>query len=190
MCRVGQNHIYTVYIRYFWQGNHQIYGHIRCIYTVLANPTYVYWGRRVPVVSSAITLSTKKSSSHTFRLQVSIWLPLCARVPGLYLCRPTAAFDEDAKPYPWFNRPTGEPKAEGAGLSRVLRKKCSLVCAMHTLDPQSKFTGQQVVVWSCLVLCVPGICAFEPTLTWLRRSKFVGWSCWPRLLSLGLINLF
>jgi len=36
--RVGQNHIYTVYIRYFWQGNHQIYGHIRCIYTVLANP--------------------------------------------------------------------------------------------------------------------------------------------------------
>ena len=38
-CRVGQNHIYTVYIRYFWQGNHQIYGHIRCIYTVLANPS-------------------------------------------------------------------------------------------------------------------------------------------------------
>jgi hypothetical protein len=24
--RVGQNHVYTVYIRYFWQGNHQIYG--------------------------------------------------------------------------------------------------------------------------------------------------------------------
>jgi hypothetical protein len=41
MCRVGQNHIYTVYIRYFWQGNHQIYGHIRCIYTVLANTTHV-----------------------------------------------------------------------------------------------------------------------------------------------------
>jgi hypothetical protein len=36
--RVGQNHIYTVYVRYFWQGNHQKYGHIRCIYTVLANP--------------------------------------------------------------------------------------------------------------------------------------------------------
>ena len=42
MYRVGQNHIYTVYIRYFGQGNHQIYGHIRCIYTVLANPTYVF----------------------------------------------------------------------------------------------------------------------------------------------------
>jgi len=37
--RVGQNHIYTVYIRYFWQGNHPLYVHIRCIYTVLANPT-------------------------------------------------------------------------------------------------------------------------------------------------------
>jgi hypothetical protein len=24
--RVGQNHVYTVYIRYFWQGNHHIYG--------------------------------------------------------------------------------------------------------------------------------------------------------------------
>ena len=38
LCKVGQNHIYTVYVRYIWQGNHQIYGHIRCIYTVLANP--------------------------------------------------------------------------------------------------------------------------------------------------------
>jgi len=39
MHRVGQNHIYTVCIRYFWQGNHWIYGHMRCIFTVLANPT-------------------------------------------------------------------------------------------------------------------------------------------------------
>jgi hypothetical protein len=31
-----------VYIRFFWQGFYQIYGHIRCIYTVLANPTYTY----------------------------------------------------------------------------------------------------------------------------------------------------
>jgi hypothetical protein len=30
---------YTVYTRYFWQGNHQIYGHKRYVYTVLANPT-------------------------------------------------------------------------------------------------------------------------------------------------------
>ena len=40
--RVGQNHICTVCIRYLRQGNHQgnhhLYGHIRCIYTVLANP--------------------------------------------------------------------------------------------------------------------------------------------------------
>jgi len=25
-------YIYTVFTRYFWQANHQIYGHIRCIY--------------------------------------------------------------------------------------------------------------------------------------------------------------
>ena len=37
--RVGQDRIYTVYIRYFWQGNHQIYGHIRYIYRILANPS-------------------------------------------------------------------------------------------------------------------------------------------------------
>jgi hypothetical protein len=40
MTRVGQNHIFTVYIRYFWQENHQIYGHIQCIYTVMANPKH------------------------------------------------------------------------------------------------------------------------------------------------------
>ena len=33
-CRVGQSHIYTVYTRYVWQVNDQIYGPIRCIYTV------------------------------------------------------------------------------------------------------------------------------------------------------------
>jgi hypothetical protein len=37
--RVGQNHIYTVYIRYFWQKNHRIYGVYIRTYTVLANPT-------------------------------------------------------------------------------------------------------------------------------------------------------
>jgi hypothetical protein len=30
-----------VYIRYTWQGNHHTYGHIRCRYTVLANPSYI-----------------------------------------------------------------------------------------------------------------------------------------------------
>ena len=30
--RVGQNYIYMVYIRYFWQGTHLKHDHIRCIY--------------------------------------------------------------------------------------------------------------------------------------------------------------
>ena len=47
-CRVGQDHICTVYIRYLWQGNHQIYGHIRCINTVLTNPTNERCERRAP----------------------------------------------------------------------------------------------------------------------------------------------
>ena len=42
--------IYTVYVRYFWQVNHQIYGHIHCIYTVQANPknraVVASWGGR------------------------------------------------------------------------------------------------------------------------------------------------
>jgi len=33
--------IYGLYIRYFWQGNHHTYGHIRCRYMVLANPKYL-----------------------------------------------------------------------------------------------------------------------------------------------------
>jgi hypothetical protein len=41
VCRVGQNHICTVYIRCFWQGNHQLYGHIRGIYTVLVNSNHL-----------------------------------------------------------------------------------------------------------------------------------------------------
>ena len=40
--RVGQNHTCTVYVRYFWQGNYQIYGHVRCVYTMLANPNHSY----------------------------------------------------------------------------------------------------------------------------------------------------
>jgi len=40
MFRVGQNCIYTACIWFLWQGDHQIYGHIRCMYTILANPTH------------------------------------------------------------------------------------------------------------------------------------------------------
>jgi len=35
----GQNHMYTMYIRHCWQGNHQIYGQKQSICKVLANPT-------------------------------------------------------------------------------------------------------------------------------------------------------
>jgi len=41
--RVGQNHICTVYVRYLWQRNRQIYGHARCICTyILYIYTHIY----------------------------------------------------------------------------------------------------------------------------------------------------
>ena len=55
--RVDQNHIYTIYIRYFWQGNHQIYGHIRCIYTDLVNPShisYIYTDSHVQCIYTTV----------------------------------------------------------------------------------------------------------------------------------------
>jgi hypothetical protein len=68
--------IYIVYIRYFWQGNHQIHGHIRCIYTVLANPSqqgialyfshfYTDGGTRAAVVVCHSTVAKRLSTSHT-----------------------------------------------------------------------------------------------------------------------------
>jgi len=61
MNRVGQNHMYTVYIRYFWLENHQIYGVYTRIYTVLANPSYEPQlrhrpGSQVAIVQVAILL--------------------------------------------------------------------------------------------------------------------------------------
>ena len=48
MTRVGQNHICTVYVRYQWQGHQQIYGHLRCIYTVLANHIHLVLLHSIP----------------------------------------------------------------------------------------------------------------------------------------------
>jgi hypothetical protein len=45
-CRVGQNGIYMVYIRYFWQGNPHTYGHLRYVYIWC---TYSIFGREIPI---------------------------------------------------------------------------------------------------------------------------------------------
>ena len=42
MYKVGQTHIYTVYIRCFWLGNRQIHGVYIRVNTVLANPMRMY----------------------------------------------------------------------------------------------------------------------------------------------------
>jgi hypothetical protein len=40
LIRVGQNHMNTVYIRYVWQGDHQMYDLKRCTCAVLAIPKF------------------------------------------------------------------------------------------------------------------------------------------------------
>jgi hypothetical protein len=58
--------LYThmVYIRYFQQGNPHTYGHIRCVYTVLASPTYASGLSSFCPVSDACTYSHVQSCTH------------------------------------------------------------------------------------------------------------------------------
>jgi hypothetical protein len=51
-------YVYTVYIRYFKQGNHHTYGHIRCVCTVLANPIN---GRTIVLDAIMVAISWLKS---------------------------------------------------------------------------------------------------------------------------------
>jgi len=85
LCRVGQNHIYNIYIRDSWQKNHQIYGHIRCIYTVLANPTFVWvcffaWAQP----------NRSKHAAYEFRLLLMLsaftWPRFVTRVGQNHIC--------------------------------------------------------------------------------------------------------
>ena len=74
MLRVGQNHIYTVCIQYFWLGNHHICGHIRRIYTVLANPTHARTERLLHVCRSGEAEGTHACLHWTtIAARVHIW---------------------------------------------------------------------------------------------------------------------
>ena len=54
----------TIYIRYFWQGNKQIHGHIWCIYTVLANPTYILKQRSIGATSEVYLFPAKVGAKY------------------------------------------------------------------------------------------------------------------------------
>ena len=58
-------------------GDHPIYGHIRCIYTVMANPSYI-----CACTHTRLCL-TVDSCVHEFEL---LLLYVCAH--GLHMCRP------------------------------------------------------------------------------------------------------
>ena len=69
--RVGMNCTYTVHLRYFWQGNHQIYGHIRCTYTIQANPMYTFGSLYRLCMKHSLYCSAAGDEGHAVRLQGS-----------------------------------------------------------------------------------------------------------------------
>ena len=79
MFGVGQNYIYTVCIRYFWQGNHQIYGHIRCIYiNGSGHPKYVCvsWIMCVftgEMISASVWLHLQNRKLNLLKLMAGAW---------------------------------------------------------------------------------------------------------------------
>ena len=44
----------TIYVRYFWQRNYRMYGHIQCIYMILADPTRLGTSHIVPAVTCSV----------------------------------------------------------------------------------------------------------------------------------------
>ena len=61
-----------MYIRYYWQENHQTYGHIWCVYTVVANPTYMKQGK---IKRSSKAETTQEARNAT---QASFLTPYCS----------------------------------------------------------------------------------------------------------------
>jgi hypothetical protein len=79
MYRVSRTiHIQCVGIQNLWQGNqgnHQIYGHIRCIHTVLAYPRYVYSGHWFPSHATVLAYPRYVYSGHWFPSHASYVSP-------------------------------------------------------------------------------------------------------------------
>jgi len=79
---------YTVYTRYSWQGNHQIYGSVRCLCTVLANPTHAAWSADLKTHQNerlAGLTAVHRTSSHIPRAHHTLaaaTLTLVVNVPG------------------------------------------------------------------------------------------------------------
>jgi hypothetical protein len=81
-------HICTVYIRCIWQGNYQVYGHIRCIYMVLADPAYHAPQQWDEQREHCISASQQKAPCITIMTQMDGY-PLCvnACTLGGFSCR-------------------------------------------------------------------------------------------------------
>jgi hypothetical protein len=67
VCRAGKSQMYTVYMHFFGRKTtqYQIYGHIRCIYAVLANPVHTLF---LAVKSPNIRSYTVLANGHIIML--------------------------------------------------------------------------------------------------------------------------
>ena len=82
--------MYGVY-KEFWQVIHQIYGHIRCIYTILVNPTYnpshkFSTHRGTTEISGYISFFNSLQLLTNFSIGLTLSLSLCLRTLSLCLC--------------------------------------------------------------------------------------------------------
>jgi len=109
--RDGQDHVYTVYIRYVWQGKYKIYGHIRCIYTVLANPTHwlsctlhqCKFGsvQLSLVIVFASPLLTRVGQNHTYTVYLNCFRQGNHQKYGHVRCSVRWYVYTSGQPYPW-----------------------------------------------------------------------------------------
>ena len=97
VCRTGQDHKYTVYIRYVRQGHHQIYGHMRCTHTVLAISMYMYCHLSPPLrynagVTAPWLLSTPQTCCWYQSALQPLYFSSLPQVFIMYMCMPCHLF--------------------------------------------------------------------------------------------------
>jgi len=80
--------LYTVHIQYFWQGHHLIYGHIQCVFTVLAKPVYLRCSKQVANTHTVTFVCVYDSGYYKTQLQIicSHFIPLRIQFRGRLGC--------------------------------------------------------------------------------------------------------
>ena len=94
------NPIYTVCIRHSWQGNRQVYGHIRCTFMVLAKPhIHTYIQRMYRVSSRGRTIHTGIYGVHIRRVG-QIYIRCVYGIPGRETAKYTVTYGQPSQAPP------------------------------------------------------------------------------------------